>query len=72
MSEYVSYSNHLSLLLTGSFYNCSDYRGIITDSNWTVFCPPTEEVAFQSILIINGDLPMISPFEEIGMVMVAT
>ena len=56
------------LLLVGSLYNCSDHQAIITDSNWTVLCPPTKEVAFQALSLINDELPILSPFEEIGIV----
>ena len=52
----------------GSSYNCSDNHAIITDKNWTLLCPPVEEVALQASLIIDDELPALSSFEYIGMV----
>ena len=49
-----------------SQYNCSDHHAIITDSEWTMLCPPTEEVTLQSLSINSDEQPVSSPFEEIG------
>lgn len=38
-------------------YQCSDGHAVITNSNWTFSCPPTNEVVFHSSLIINDTLP---------------
>ena len=64
-----SLGNTYTYLLAGSLYNCSDHRAIVTDSYWTVLCPPAEEVALQSLSLINDELPMLSPSKEIGIIM---
>ena len=56
-------------LFAGSLYNCSDHRAIVTDSYWTVLCPPTEEIALQTLSLINDELPILSPSKEIGIIM---
>ena len=43
----------------GTPYQCSDGHAVITNSNWTFSCPPTDEVVFYSSLIINDTLPDI-------------
>ena len=51
------YYNHLLLTFKGTPLGCSDGYAVVTDSNWTLLCPPTEEVVLQSSLVINEDLP---------------
>ena len=69
MHNILSIGNMYINLFAGSLYNCSDHRAIVTDSNWAVLCPPTEEVASQSLSLINDELPRLSPSKEIGNIM---
>ena len=55
--SYVRTANQLLLMFEGTSYGCSDGYAVVTDSNWTLLCPPTEDVVLQSSLIINDDLP---------------
>ena len=49
----------LLLICEGTPYQCSDGHAVITNSNWTFSCLPTDEVVFYSSLIINYTLPDI-------------
>ena len=58
--SYACTANQLLLLsFKGTPYGCSDGYAVVTDSNWTLLCPPTEEVVLQSSLVINDELPDI-------------
>ena len=64
-----TYANANQLLLTfkGTPYGCSDGHAVVTDGNWTLLCPPTEEVVLQTSLVINDDLPdTLAPAMRIG------
>ena len=48
-------------------YVCRDGHAVITNSDWVVLCPPTEDVTSQSTIIIPGEPSEPLPSEEIGM-----
>ena len=46
---------------------CRDGNAVITESNWVVLCPPTDDVSSQAAVPVPGEPPELLPSEEIGM-----
>lgn len=45
---------------------CRDGHAVITDSDWVILCPPSEDVTSQATVPILGEPHGLLPSEEIG------
>ena len=46
-------------------YGCQDGHALLTNSSWTVLCPPSKEVALRS-LAVSDNMPVLTNAARIG------